>query len=302
MLISSSALEELRQRRRCLRSGAKVLRMEDAAAYINERGFVPLWPLTSYPLPSLSEADGNPKPRGWSERAWDWKEQLPGDKLCAYSKFFGGRGTFFSWGAFPYFWALYGRSGDYEEQYADGLLDRLELRILRHLSESGETDSRRLWREVKGLAEGKRTRFTAALTRLQEGFWITVSGGSLEGWSLHYWDLLDRHVPEDALAYRPTKETAHDRLTLIYLENAVLGDARQVARLFRWNVKVAEESLARLERSGEVTSDVRCEGAAGRSKCYMLVTAVQEVRGLSSDRGDGGVRGDRGRWAPAKEA
>lgn len=277
MLISSGALEELRQRRRFLLSGAKVLQMEDAAAYINERGFVPLWPLTGYPLPSLSEADANPKPRGWSEKAWDWKEQLPGSKLCAYSKFFGGRGTFYSWGVFPYFRALYGQTGDYEEQYEDGRLDRMEVKILRLLNEAGQMDSRRLWREVKGLAEGKRTRFTAALTRLQEGFRITVSGGSLEGWSLHYWDLLDRHVPEEALAHHPTKESARNRLALAYLENAVLGDARQVARLFRWDLSTAEDVLTRLEQAGEVTSDVRCEGAVGRARCYVPAALIPEM-------------------------
>ena len=281
MLISSDALEHLRQRRLLLRSGAKVMTMEDAAAYINERGFISLWPLTGYPLPSLSGADGNPKPRGWSEKAWDWKEQLPGAKLCAYSKFFGGRGTFFSWDTFPYFRALYGQSGsdhDYEEQYADGKLDRLERQILRLLDDGGETDSRRLWREVKSLAEGKRTRFTAALTRLQEGFWITVSGGSLEGWSMHHWDLLERHVPEEAHSYRPAKEAARGSLAMAYLDNAVLTDARQVARLFRWELGVAEVVLDRLEQAGEITSDVRCEGAAGRSKYYVAVASLSDLK------------------------
>ena len=160
-----TALRQARAARCRLDDGRPVRTDAEAARYIGERGFALLMPIKGVPLPSLSAANGAAP---WAEdfqctdAAWEWKETLPGQKLCSYLKLIRGRGTFVSWRLYPAFYAAYGPVGDPNEEYEEGRLGRAERDLALIVAEHGPLDSRQLWRRTKPLFGGKRSRFTAA--------------------------------------------------------------------------------------------------------------------------------------------
>ena len=185
-------LQEARTKLNRLNDGQRIHNDDGACRFINERGLILLMPIDGIPLPSLSEADAAAPWGGFAitDRAWAWKETLPGNKLCAYTKLIHGRGTFISWRLYPSFLKVYGPEGDPDYEYENGRLDKSERDLYRIIESCGPIDSRELWRRSKTIFGDKRTRFTATLERLQSKFYITVAGGSLEGWTLHTWDLV----------------------------------------------------------------------------------------------------------------
>jgi hypothetical protein len=252
-LLSSDLLSARRAAVRSL-DGHKASTDDEAARYLDERGFAPLFPLTGLDLPSLSDADARE-----GDGAWRWKEVLPAQGRCAYGKFLRGRGFFVSWRLFPAFYRLYGRSASPEEDYAAGLLGRPDLAVWQAIAQRGPVDSRVLWRDMKPVFGGSRPRFEAALTALQAGFQIMVSGGSLEGWSLHYWDLVERRAPPGTLAHLPTHEEALESLLYQYVANAVVCTARDVSLFLRRDVSLIRDLAARLVARA-LLAEVRLEG------------------------------------------
>ena len=243
-------------RGQCSLSGGRPVRSDaEAARYIDERGFALLMPIKGVPLPSLSAANGAAP---WAEdfqctdAAWEWKETLPGQKLCSYLKLIRGRGTFVSWRLYPAFYAAYGPVGDPNEEYEEGRLGRAERDLALVVAEHGPLDSRQLWRRTKPLFGGKRSRFTAALDRLQAGFILTVAGGSTEGWSLHTWDLVTRQVPEGCLDKLPTPAEARRILLRQAVENCVAAPERVLAGLLRMSAGQMASALRDLYTAGEV--------------------------------------------------
>jgi len=227
--------------------GHKVRSDDEAVRYVDRLGFAPLFRLAGLNIPSLSDADA-----GEWEGAWRWKEVLPAERRCAYGKFLRGRGFFISWRLFPAFYAIYGRMTDAADDYADGLLGQLEWAVLQAIVERGPIDSRVLWAEMKRSFGGKRASFEAALIGLQASFWIMVSGGNLEGWSLHYWDLVERRVPAGLLTGLPSVEDAREALLLQYVANTVICTEREAAGFFRWDLGQTRALAARLLAGGKL--------------------------------------------------
>jgi hypothetical protein len=243
---SIAASEVIRRREavRRLSDGRQIFTDEDAAQYVDQRGFAPLMRLSGCPLPSLSEADSREPWEGFdiTDGAWRWKETLAEAHRCAYGKFLRQRGFFVAWRLFPEFYRLYGPACDATgaDDFADGLLGRLELALLTAVADLGPIDSRRLWREVKREFGSNRTRFEQRLGALQAGFRVMVAGGDLTGWSMHRWDLVERLVPAGLLAELPTLETARATLMRQYVENTVVCTPREIARFFRWDWRVTQ--------------------------------------------------------------
>ncbi len=264
--LTAAQLEEMRQGKRRLHSGLRISTDEQAAEYIAERGFVPLAPLPHLALPSLSEADIREPWPGYdiSDGAWHWKETLPAAKLCAYQKLFRNRGIFISWRLFPSFYLLYGPQDSYEENYQAGALERMAYRVLQIIEKEGPLSSRDLWRKARWEFGGNRTRFEGVLTALQHGFYITVAGGSLEGWSLHYWDLVERQVPQGLLDKLPSLQEARAALLLQFIENMVVCSLAEMRALFRWSPSEIEATLQRLAQAGRLYDQVVVEGRRER--------------------------------------
>ncbi len=248
-VLTLAAVREAQDKLNRLNDGRKIHNDEEACRFISERGFVLLMPVEDIPLPSLSRADDAAPWGGFAitDRAWAWKETLPGNKRCAYTKLIHGRGTFISWDLYPSFLKVYGPEGDPDYEYENGRLDKSE-RDLYHLVESfGPIDSRELWRRAKSFFGDKRTRFTATLEKLQSRFYLTVAGGSLEGWTLHTWDLVERQVPQKILAHLPSKEDAKMNLLWKTLQNCYAAPERKLRSILRWLPAELEQSIAQLK-------------------------------------------------------
>jgi hypothetical protein len=254
LVLSNEELESRRQARRRLRSGLKIAADDQAAQYVNERGFALLMRLPRLALPSLSEADVRNPWEGFdiTDGAWRWKETLPGARLCAYQKLIQNRGTFISWRLFPHFYVLYGPQDVYEEEYRAGLLERLAYLTLQEIEEKGPLSSRDLWTRVRGEFGGNRSRFEGVLSNLQRTFHLTVSGGSLEGWSLHYWDMVERQAPAGLLDKLPAIKSAREALLYQFIENMVAAGLTEMRAAFRWEGLLLQEALASLVNARRV--------------------------------------------------
>ena len=259
-ILTVGKLNQARNQLKRLNNGRQIHDDEGACRFIQERGYVLLMPITGIPLPSLTEADEAEPWYGFAitDRAWAWKETLPGRKLCAYVKLIRNRGTFIGWRLYPAFLALYG-AGDPDEEYEAGRLGKAERELARIVAEHGPVDSRDLWRLARPLFGGERHRFLAALERLQSLFVVTVAGGSLEGWSRHTWDLVERWAPPEVLAKLPTRREARRIILRQTLSNCVAAEERLLRSLLRWPAGELAETLAELAAKGAARR-VRVEG------------------------------------------
>ncbi|MGE5549853.1 MAG: hypothetical protein ACM3ZC_04885 [Bacteroidota bacterium] len=255
--LSRRELQEARAVRRRLAGGRCARTDEDAVQFIEERGFVLLMPIKGIPLPSLSEAGGD---HPWADefrctdRAWAWKETLPAQKLCAYGKLIRGRGTFIGWRLYPAFVAAYGPAGDLAEEYEAGRLARADRSLVELVAASGPIDSRDLWRKAKSIFAGERHRFTAALDRLQARFMLTVAGGSLEGWTRHTWDLVERQAPPGLLDKLPAPGEARAAILLQALENCVALPEGRIGSMLGWTRAEIQRALACLLAAGRLAA------------------------------------------------
>jgi hypothetical protein len=256
LVISSSAdLDRARERMCYLDGGRAPETDEDAAVLINQRGFLTLGAVKRLGLPNLSAADLE---RDWSVswRAWRWKETLPAAGACAYLKWFRNQGTFIAWAMYPDFYAIWGPRGDSAEAFRSGTLTRREHEVLDLIDGAGPISSRDLWRRLRFSFGGQRGQLLSALTSLQRRFFVTVAGGDLERWSMHYWDLVPNVVPPGLLDYLPEPYAARANLVARAAGNLVLATPREIGSLFGWpasDVLAVAEQLASL---GQVRLDV----------------------------------------------
>lgn len=253
-LLTHAAIKEAQAELNRLNNGKRIHNDEEACRFINERGFVLLMPVEDIPLPSLSRADDAAPWGGFAitDRAWAWKETLPGLKLCAYNKLIHGRGTFISWNLYPSFLKVYGPEGDPDYEYENGRLDKTERDLYHLVDQFGPVDSRELWRMAKNIFGDKRTRFTATLEKLQSRFYLTVAGGSLEGWTLHTWDLVERQVPQEVLSHLPSKEKAKMNILWQTIENCHAISERKLRSLLRWSPLELEQSISGLKKERKI--------------------------------------------------
>ncbi len=243
-VIQPERIREARFRKCFLDDGMTPATDQEAALLVDQRGFAGLGVLPRFDLPNLSASETG---RSWdiSGRAWRWKETLPQARLCAYLKWFFNQGTFISWRVYPDFYTLWGMKTAADEAYRAGTLRREELEVFRIIRESGPLDSGELWKKLKP-SLGKRTVLLSALAHLQKTFCITVSGGDVSGWSMHTWDLVERHIPEGLLDRLPCEEGAVDHLVLQAVENLVVCTVREIGSLFRWPPSLVSEVAERL--------------------------------------------------------
>src|SRR5437764_2525442 len=102
--------------------------LEDALAFVEERGFVYFWPIDGAELPSLWQAVAGARPVP-SEHddpghvTWGWKDNMLDKRRWYYGKLLKRRGTMIALDLLPYFYALsenYGEPDDFEREYQAG--------------------------------------------------------------------------------------------------------------------------------------------------------------------------------------
>lgn len=246
--VSAEELQEARSKRLYLADGSGVLSEDDAAAYVAERGFVHLFAPGRLPWPDVSAAEL--RARGsietFSLNVWHWKNTLPAARRCAYGHYLRKRGLFISWQSFSLFRQIWGWHEPVDRVLESDLLDPVERQMLQVVAVQGPVRSLDLRREVQALSGASKKQYQAALRTLQERFLITVAGGSVAGFSMHDWDLVERHAPSVALEMRLTNDEARIRLVRQAVANAPYCTAREIALLFGWQRKCTEATLSLL--------------------------------------------------------
>ncbi|MYB76412.1 MAG: winged helix DNA-binding domain-containing protein [Chloroflexi bacterium] len=254
--VSADVLQEERRRKLFLADGRGVRSEADATAYVNERGFVHLFSPGGLPWPNVSDAEL--RARGsletFSLEVWQWKNTLPAAKRCAYGHYLRNRGVFISWQFFPAFRKLWGLHESVDLVLESGLLTPVERHVLQVVAVRGPIRSRELRREVQALSGASKRQYQTALRVLQERFLITVAGGSVAGFSMHDWDLVERHVPPEAMTLSLSEDEARAQLVCQAVANAPFCTAREIGLLFGWGRKQAAAVLGELTESGVISA------------------------------------------------
>lgn len=243
--------------------GRGVLNEADAKAYVRERGFVHLFSPGRLPWPNVSDAElwARGSIQTFSLNVWHWKNTLPAKKRCAYGHYLRNRGIFISWQYFPVFRNLWGLLKPVDRVLESGLLQPTERHILQVIAIQAPIRSRDLRREVQALSGASKRQYQAALLTLQERFLITVAGGSVEGFSMHDWDLVERHVPSRAIEKTYAKSEARELLACQAVANAPYCTGREIGLLFGWKRDDVQVLLNELKLRGAL-----CESPVERRK------------------------------------
>ncbi len=259
--VSADAVQEDRRRSLFLADGGGVLSEADAAAYVEERGFVHLFSPGRLPWPNVSAAEL--RARGsletFSLAVWRWKNALPAVKRCAYGHHLRRRGVFISWRLLPAFHRLWGMHGSVDQVLKSDRLNPIECHVLQVVAIQGPIRSLDLRREVQGLSGATKRHYQAALRTLQERFLITVAGGSVEGFTMHDWDLVERHAPPETLAAALSDDEARAQLALQAVANAPHCTVREFTLLFGWERSLVAALLGELAEKGMLAM-TRVEG------------------------------------------
>ncbi|TFH37057.1 MAG: hypothetical protein E4G99_03445 [Anaerolineales bacterium] len=244
--------------------GLNLESVSDAVEFINQRGFVTLWPIKGFELPNLWTATAGARPVA-SEHddpghiTWGWKDQLLDKRLCYYAKLLRGKATFVSLELLPNFYALSPREADlddYRQSYRSGTLSQEALQIADALLEHGSTDSMQLRRQAGLSSADRKYRFDRGLTELQKGLWILPIGVAEVGsWRYAFiYELLDRWFPGLASQASLLRlEQARSNLAWTYLRSIGASEENGMTRVFGWGLKQVQQALADLQDEGLVS-------------------------------------------------
>jgi hypothetical protein len=247
---------------RTLRS-LRLQTLADAIEFVNQRGFVTLWPIKGIELPSLWTATAGPRPVAAEHDdpghiTWGWKDQMLDQRQWFYAKLLRGKATFVSLAALPNFYALSPREADlddYRQAYRAGTLSYEALQIADALLEHGAMDSILLRRRAGLRSAESKSRFDRGLTELQKGLWILPIGVAEVG-SWHYafiYELLDRWLPDlPSRAGFLSHEQARANLILLYLCSVGMAEQGALKKVFGWRSLQLGQTLASLQGEGAV--------------------------------------------------
>src|SRR5262245_15760086 len=238
-----------------------------------------LFPTDDLVLPSLWEALTGRQDVDWAiredggrfvdftpdfARVWNWKDELPEQRLVCAGKHLGGRASLVSLELLPVLYALTGRAGR-PDDFRDEELSPVELDVAEAVVESGPASSA----ELSNLAGRERKRVRAAAERLQRRLVLTAAGRQEQeqGWPAVVFDILPRRYP---LGRLPDADAARVRLAATILRSAGELSAADVAPVIGCTRKEASAALDRLTAEGKARSsdagDYVLWTTAGRSR------------------------------------
>ncbi|MCD4673749.1 MAG: winged helix DNA-binding domain-containing protein [Anaerolineaceae bacterium] len=249
---------------------------EEAADFVNRRGFIFFWPIKNTILPSLWNATVGERgvPNNHNDPGhvtWGWKDQLLGKHIWHYGRVLHKRNAMISLALLPAFYALSPNYGDpetdYLDQYTQGLLSPEAKNIYALLLQHGPLDSLTLRREAGLSSSSSASRFNRALETLQMEFKIMPVGVSDAGrW--HYafiYDLVTQHIPdlqEQARAINASQ--ARRQILHTYLKSVGAIEQKQAARLLRWEPAIGQQTTQSLVNDGLLIDDVQISEQTGK--------------------------------------
>jgi hypothetical protein len=244
--------------------GQSVKTLEEALAFVNERGYVYFWPVKGVELPSLWTAVAGDRPVADAHddpghMTWGWKDQTLGERRWYYAKVLRRRATFISLAVTPHFYALSENYGSPEEdyllQYEEGRMTWEAKTVYETLLAEGPLDTVSLRQMARMTSPASNSPFTRALDWLQADFKMLPVGIAQAGaWKYAFiYDLVHRHYPnlsDEAHAIR--QADARRRLAELYLLSVGAAQVRDLIRLFGWTPADTAQALDSLEREGVV--------------------------------------------------
>lgn len=269
------AVQAYRLRTFRLSPGQQVHTMSEAAAFVNDCGFVYFWPITGVLLPSLWVAVAGDRPVADQHDdpghiTWQWKDEALGGEIWYYAKILRRRATMIAFEVVPYFYALsenYGApESDYLTQYEQGRLTQEAKQVYEALLEEGPLDTIALRRAARLSSAQAEARFERALADLQADFKIVPIGVRDVG-AWHYafaYDLVPRRYPDIPEQARWIGELDARRY-LVERYARLIGALQpaQVLKLFGWKTSLVEQTLSSLVAMGRLLFPGQIEGQAG---------------------------------------
>lgn len=274
MEIPFELIQNYRSRTFRIPSELRLTTKEQAVAYVNERGFVFLWPINGYVLPSLWTAVAGDRPVADEHDdpghvTWGWKDASLGGRDWYYSKSLRKKSTFISFDLAPHFYALSENYGSFEDDYLtlyeQGRMTVEAKQIYEALLETGRMDTVELRKATHMTSPGSDGRFNKAITDLQADFKITPVAVTQSGaWRYAFaYDITARYYPELPVRAQAISENEAQRtLAEWYLKSLGACQARDLARLFGWRPRAVERAEAALVQAG-VARSVTMDGRSG---------------------------------------
>jgi hypothetical protein len=234
--------------------------IDDARDFVEERGFITLWPIQGIDLPSLWTAVAGDRPVSSDHDdpghvTWGWKDSMLNKRRWYYGKLLRGKATFVSLEVLPNFYALSKRVADiddYREAYHAGHLSMEAKLIAEAILMNGPTNTVRL-RQISHLtSKGSKSRFNKALSDLQRGLWILPIGVAEAGsWRYAFiYELLDRWLPEiQEKAHPMTTENARATLASSYFRSVGAAESSGLQKVMGWSREDTIESILNLQEN-----------------------------------------------------
>jgi hypothetical protein len=262
--MTATKLEQYRRQTFRLDEARKLQTAADALQFVNERGFVYLWPIKGVDLPSLWTAVAGDRPVADKHDdpghiTWGWKDAMLDKKAWHYAKVLRGKATLISLEILPYFYALSENYGDpeqdYQELFAQGLLSREAKVIYEKLLQDGPLDTVNLRRKIQMTTKASNSPFERGLTQLQRDFKIMPVGVAAAGaWRYSFiYDAVHRVYPELLERARVIgRKEARLKLVGLYLHSVGAATEADIRKLFQWPPADVQRTLAALVESGEI--------------------------------------------------
>jgi DNA-binding HxlR family transcriptional regulator len=250
--------------------------IDQAVAFVQERGFISFWPIKGVLLPSLWTAVAGDRPVADAHNdpghvTWDWKDKMLGKRRWYYGRVLRKKNSFLSLDMLPNFYALSPNYGEPEEDYLidyeAGLLTAASKALYEALLREGPLDTIALRKKAGLTNQSANGEFNRALDELQTSFRILPVGVTDAG-AWHYaflYDLVPRHFPTlIEQAHDITEAQARQTILAYYLRSVGAVPYKEIQRVFgyqptRWQPHVLERDLAALEQRGLIRRDVPVE-------------------------------------------
>lgn len=244
-----------------LRPARPLASPSQARRFVDERGFVFLWPIKGVDLPSLWTAVAGDRPVADAHDdpghvTWGWKDDALPERIWYYAKILRRKATLISLDVAPCFYALSQNFGSLAEDhilaYEAGRLTLAARNIYDALLTGGPLDSIAL-RKAAHMAGARESEWNRALEDLQMDFKILPVGVAEAGsWRYAFiYDITARHfaaLPQQARGI--TESAARTRLVQLYINSVGAVPRRDVLRLFGWAPDLTDRTLHHLEQAG----------------------------------------------------
>jgi len=268
-------LQSFRARTFRLRPDLRLTTVDDAIQFVNERGFVYLWPIKGTVLPNLWAAVAGDRPVADAHDdpghvTWGWKDDSLDKRRWHYAKVLRGKATLIALDVVPFFYALSENYGDpendYLQLYQDGLLSQPAKSIYEALLHKGPLDTVNLRRVIRMTSKSSNSPFERGLTELQRDFKIMPVGVAETGaWRYSFvYELVHRYtpgLPEQARLI--THKAACEKLVGLYFDSVGAATERDVRKIFQWKPREVRRTLEALAESGTLRSGYTMKGVVG---------------------------------------